>query len=240
MIKIAICDDDLIFCFSLETIILNRYSFHEIEIEIFEKGEILYESLKNGIFFDLIFLDIEMVGFDGITTGLKIRNDLENETIQIVYISSKENYYRLLFEVRPNNFLLKPVNEEDVVKEIEKAKRLSIKFNEKFIYKKFSEVYTVLTKEILYFESMDKKIRIVTVNGEDIFYGKLKEVMNMLKGLTFFQIHKSFFVNMTHVTLFRYEELVLSNGEVLGISQSKRKAVRLKQKELIEGAVYGK
>lgn len=240
MIKIAICDDDLIFCFSLETIILNRYSFHEIEIEIFEKGEILYESLKNGIFFDLIFLDIEMVGFDGITTGLKIRNDLENETIQIVYISSKENYYRLLFEVRPNNFLLKPVNEEDVVKEIEKAKRLSIKFNEKFIYKKFSEVYTVLTKEILYFESMDKKIRIVTVNGEDIFYGKLKEVMNMLKGLTFFQIHKSFFVNMTHVTLFRYEELVLSNGEVLGISQSKRKAVRLKQKELIEGVVYGK
>ncbi|MEM1486235.1 LytTR family DNA-binding domain-containing protein [Oscillospiraceae bacterium PP1C4] len=236
MFQIAICDDDRKFCSQLETMILDYYSScNNIEIEIFETGENLYRNLQNNRFYDLIFLDIELLGINGVEMGLKIRNELQNETTQIVYISWKEDYYKQLFEVRPNNFLLKPIVQEHVIREIEKAKRLSGKFNKAFVYKKSYDTHKVFIKDILYFESRDKKIRIVTVNGEDVFYDRLERVIDSLHGLTFYKIHKSFYVNLSHVLVFKYDELQMTNGEILGISQSKRKEVRAKQLEFFEG-----
>lgn len=229
MFKIAICDDDRKFCSQLEAMILNYYNSSDIEIEIFETGENLYESLTNNKLYDLIFLDIEMLGINGVETGLKIRNELQNETTQIVYVSWKEDYYKQLFEVRPNNFLLKPIVQENVICEIEKAKRLSDIFNKAFFYKKSYNTYKVFIKDILYFESKDKKIRIVTVRGDDFFYDSLEHIMDTLRELTFYNIHKSFYVNLSHVTVFKYDELQMTNGETLRVSQSKRKAVRAKQ-----------
>lgn len=238
MFQIAICDDDRKFCSQLETMILEYYKTGDVEIEIFETGENLCKRIKGNNLFDLIFLDIELIGINGVETGLKIRNELRNEITQIVYISWKEDYYKLLFEVRPNNFLLKPIVQEDVICEIEKAKRLANKFNQAFIYKKSYDTYKVFVKDILYFESRDKKIRIVTVNGEDFFYDRLEHVMDTLQGLTFYKIHKSYYVNLSHVFVFRYEALQMSNGEVLGISQSKRKEVRAKQLAFFEGEYH--
>lgn len=235
MFKIAICDDDRKFCSQLEAMILNYYNSSDIEIEIFETGENLYEGLTNNKLYDLIFLDIEMLGINGVETGLKIRNELQNETAQIVYVSWKEDYYKLLFEVRSNNFLLKPIVQENVIGEIEKAKRLSDKFNKSFIYKKSFNTYKVFIKNIIYFESKDKKIRIVTVSGEDFFYDRLEHIMDTLHELTFYKIHKSFYVNLSHVMIFKYDELQMTNGETLSISQSKRKEVRAKQLAFFEG-----
>lgn len=153
--KIAICDDDPFFCSQLESMILD--DFNDSDIEVFESGERLCASIENGDIYDLIFLDIEIPGIDGVETGLRIRNDLQNEIMQIVYISSKEDYYKLLFEVRPNNFLLKPVAPKSVANEIEKAKRLSNKFNQTFVYKKSYDTYKIPLKDIVYFESRNKK-----------------------------------------------------------------------------------
>ena len=236
MFQIAICDDDRKFCSQLETLILDYYGFcNNFEIEIFETGEHLYRNLQNNRFYDLIFLDIELLGINGVETGLKIRNELQNEITQIVYISWKEDYYKQLFEVRPNNFLLKPIVKENVIREIEKAKRISDKFNKAFVYKKSYDTYKVFIKDIIYFESKDKKIRIVTINSEDVFYDRLERVIDALHGLTFYKIHKSFYVNLSHVLVFKYDELQMTNGETLGISQSKRKEVRAKQLAFFEG-----
>ncbi|MEM1486208.1 LytTR family DNA-binding domain-containing protein [Oscillospiraceae bacterium PP1C4] len=229
MFRIAICDDDRLFCSELETMILNYYESGDIEIEIFESGEGIYRNLRTNNLYDLIFLDIEMIGINGVETGLKIRNELQNEATQIVYVSWKEDYYKLLFEIRPNNFLLKPIIQEQIILEIEKAKKLSDKFKRAFIYKKSQDVYKVFIKDILYFESKGKKIRIVTVNGEDLFYDRLEDVIDRLNGLTFYKIHKSYYVNLSHAQIFKYEELQMTNGDTLGISQSKRKEVRAKQ-----------
>lgn len=235
MFQIAICDDDSLFCSELETIILNYYESGDIEIQVFESGESLYRNLETNKVYDLIFLDIEMIGINGVETGLKIRNELQNEATQIVYASWKEDYYKLLFEIRPNNFLLKPIVQEQVIIEIEKAKKLSDKFKRAFIYKKSQDVYKVYIKDILYFESRGKKMRIVTVNGEDLFYDRLENVIDRLNGLTFYKIHKSYYVNLSHAQVFKYEELQMTNGDVLRISQSKRKEVRAKQLEFFKG-----
>ncbi|WMJ83141.1 LytR/AlgR family response regulator transcription factor [Oscillospiraceae bacterium LTW-04] len=70
--------------------------------------------------------------------------------------------------------------------------------------KENSSIKNVFIKSILYFESKDKKIRIVTVDGQDFFYDRLENIMTKLNELTFYQIHKSYFVNLSHVIIFKY------------------------------------
>lgn len=228
MLRIAICDDDRAFCAELEEIIWGYYTEDNVEVEVFCDGTSLCQSIEQNILYDLIFLDIEMQELNGIETGVKIRIELQDELVQIVYVSWKEDYYKFLFQIRPNNFLLKPLVEKDVIHEIEQAKKLLNKKNSVFLYKKSFETYCVPIKDILYFESMDKKIRMVTTKGEDVFYDQLEKVVQKLKEFAFLQIHKSFVVNLYHVEMFRYEKLKMSNGDMLRISQSKRKMVREK------------
>jgi DNA-binding LytR/AlgR family response regulator len=81
-------------------------------------------------------------------------------------------------------------------------------------------------KDILYFESNNREVKIVTTEGEEIFYGKLNDVFKQVAKHHFMFIHKSYIINYFFVTKFTYEEVTMSNSEVLPISQSRRKSIR--------------
>lgn len=49
---------------------------------------------------------------NGVKIGKKIRDGMQNETIQLVYISAAEGYAMELFEVRPFDLLIKPISKE--------------------------------------------------------------------------------------------------------------------------------
>jgi DNA-binding LytR/AlgR family response regulator len=72
---------------------------------------------------------------------------------------------------------------------------------------------------------MNRKVKVVLLNGEDEFYGKLKDCMQMLPDF-FVQIHQSFIVNMNYVRSFTYETVTLYSGQVISISKPYRKSVR--------------
>ena len=107
--KIAICDDDQILCHHLEEMLLElgRKEQTVLQTELFFDGDTLWNYLKQGYRFDLLFLDIEMDRMDGIAVGRAIRNILGDEDCRIVYISSQESYAMDLFAVRPMDFLIK-------------------------------------------------------------------------------------------------------------------------------------
>lgn len=98
MFKIAVCDDESAICSQIENIIVsNRKSFlKSVEIEVFYSGKDLCEFIEKGHDFDLIFLDIEMDNLSGVEAGKIIREKLDNQAIQIVYVSGKENYRKVL------------------------------------------------------------------------------------------------------------------------------------------------
>ncbi|MEL7568552.1 MAG: response regulator [Dehalobacterium sp.] len=80
-----------------------------MEIEVFFSGEKLYQFICEGACFDIVFLDIELPKISGIDIGKKIRDEMHDETTKIVYISGKDSYAMGLFDVRPLNFLIKPI-----------------------------------------------------------------------------------------------------------------------------------
>lgn len=73
----------------------------QIETEVFYSGETLFRAIKDKDKYDLVFLDIQLLQLDGVQVGKQIREQLGNEKISIVYISSKETYAMSLFQVRP-------------------------------------------------------------------------------------------------------------------------------------------
>jgi DNA-binding LytR/AlgR family response regulator len=108
MLRIAICDDDKQLCLELKSILneISENSDENFEISTFYGGEELYDFLEVGNRFDLIFLDIELCEINGVEVGRKIREELNDELTQIVYISGKDTYAMELFDIRPLNSLL--------------------------------------------------------------------------------------------------------------------------------------
>lgn len=231
MFKIAICDDEQVICSRIENIILDyaEMSNEKIDTQVFYSGEEFRKFLEMGQNFDLVFLDIEMKTLNGIEVGRQIREEMDNQIMQIVYISGKDNYYKDLFDVRPMHFLHKPLTEEDIIKDVRMAMKLTDKLGGIFIYKKGHEIFRKPVKSILYFESSNREVKMVTTDGEDVFYGKLDDVYSQVAKYHFMYIHKSYIVNYFFVTKFKYEGVTMSNLEVLPISQARRKTTREQQ-----------
>lgn len=228
MFRIAICDDEQVICSQIENYILDYAAEYneKIETQVFYSGEELERFLTCGESFDLIFLDIEMNMKNGIEIGRYIREDMDNQTVQIVYISGKENYYRDLFEIRPMHFLKKPIEAAEIIKDIRLAMKLSSRMGGIFTYKKGHDIHRKEVKSILYFESNNREVKIVTDEGEESFYGKLDEVYEQVAKYHFMYVHKSYIVNYLFVTKFRFEDVTMTNLAVIPISQAKRKSIR--------------
>lgn len=228
MFRIAICDDEPVICSQIEKIILNYggKASLDIDVEVYSSGEELYQYLKESTYYDLIFLDIELNKLNGIDVGKKIRNEQQNDTTLIVYISAMENYSMDLFEIRPMHFLIKPLEAEVIVSVVEKAMELSNKYSRTFQYKRGHFIRKIEIRNILFFESMDRKVKMITLGGEETFYESLKNIFTHLEPQGFFYCHKSYLVNYHHISRFEYDQLVMENGTILPISQPKRKHVR--------------
>ncbi len=228
MFRVAICDDNQAICFDIEKIILDyqKNCSEKIDILVFSSGEELYRFIKEGQVFDLIFLDIELKKLDGIEVGRMIREELNDNIVQIVYISAKQDYAIELFENRPLNFLVKPICHEKIIKNLSFAMKLQKNNNLFFEFSYNYTSYKILYKEIIYFASDDKKIRVITINGEHEYYGKLSELEIQIKEKDFIKIHKSHLVNYRYIVEASYEKVKLANGQTLNISQAYRKEVR--------------
>lgn len=228
MFRIAICDDESTICSLLENIIweCGKTIQAKIDIDVFYSGEKLYSEISSGSTYDMIFLDIELQLINGIEIGKRIREELKNEVIQIVYISAKESYAMDLFEIRPMHFLIKPLKEEKVKAVIKKGMDLTNRLREVFQYKVGRRTCRIEVRNILYFESHDRQVRMVTINGEETFYSTLKDVYEQVEKYNFIMCHKSYLINYNHVIAFEYDRLTMANKVMIPISQPQRKFVR--------------
>ena len=227
MLRVGICDDDVVLSSSVEKMILDysKSSFVDIEIEVFSSGEELLDFIIKEHSFDLILLDIEIGTTTGIEIGMKIRNEFDDHISKIVFISSKSGYEKQLFNIQPLNFLYKPIDESDLFSCISLAIKLVSNENIYFSYKSNYEIKKIQIKEILYFESTHKKMKIVTAKGEDYFYDVFENIIKKLPKY-FFMPHRSYLVNYNNVKSITSKEIVVEGvSETIPLSKRNVKAV---------------
>ena len=192
------------------------------------RGGVLSEYLKNEKAPDILFLDIELPGLNGVEIGKYIRDILKNSGMFLVYISSRKEYAMELFQNQPFDFLVKPISKEKLYQVMEKILNIVGRTEGSFQYKNQGNTYRMMYKDILYFQSEGRKINIVMKNESKIFYGRLNEIEEKIPEKLFLRIHKSYLVNRMYVKEFTYEWVKMINGDVLNISKVNRADVRRK------------
>lgn len=226
-INIAICDDDIKIAHDIERNIVKIMEKKGIRlsVDVFFSCEQLCREL-DVVAYDLLFLDIEFKKMNGIEVGNYIRNIKNNNIVQIVYISSKQEYAMELFDVRPINFLIKPIHEDEVEKMIETYIKLYGEKHNLFKYKKGSNIYHAEVSNIKYFIRSGRKVNIYLTDGMEEFYDSLENIYEQLKEYRFLFIHKSFLINYDYIKKIGYDRVVMTDGEEFSISQSRRKEIR--------------
>lgn len=229
MLRIAICDDINEIVEELDkTIRRLAASLHiNVDIKRYYKGEdLLWDIEENGAF-EIILLDIEMSGLNGIETAKKIRK--KDYAVQLLFISQHEGYYYQAFEVQPYAFLKKPIDKKELEDKLTQViHRLQ---NNKGSYSFISNnvYYRLFLNEIFYFESRGRIVKLHTKGGEIYsHYERLQKIEEKLESGSsrFIRIHRSLLVNSEYITKYYYDHLELVNGERLIISEGRRKDIR--------------
>jgi len=228
MIRIAVCDDALAVCSELENIILDfqKQTNVELTVETFYSGEDLIKYIKNENTLDLIFLDIELGKINGVEVGQVIRYELEDYITKIVYISSKNSYDRQLFDVQPLHFLSKPLNREKVIKDLQLAIKILEKENKMFSFKIGQRTYKIPVKEIIYFESIRREIKLVSIKETLYFYDTVDDVYKQLSKGRFIKPHRSYIVNYDNVLSIKKDEIKVCNGDTIPLSRLNIKKIK--------------
>ncbi len=167
-----------------------------------------------------------LLEMDGVALGRRIREELRNEKIRIVYISSRESYAMSLFSVRPLDFLIKSVARERLWEVLETFLRLREDGAGEFVFKAGKSLGRLCLDEIRYFACSGKKVEIHALSGRREFYGNMREVWRQTEGKGFLTIHKSYVVNTAFVSVYRHDSVELADGTVLPVSQRHRKTLR--------------
>lgn len=226
MYQIAVCDDDEASRAQIVRVLAAHPRREDFSVAQFSSGEDLLDRLRKGHSFFLLILDIILPDQSGVAVGKFLREDLQDNATQILYISAHTEHAMELFDVRPLNFLLKPLDEEKLSACVTLALELAPGMNNALTIRMRAQSQRIPLEEIRYVESYHKQLTIHTTQGDYTCHQQLTKMASCLPQPEFFQIHQSFVVNGRHIRCIRYNRLTLDDGTELSISQNFRKQVR--------------
>lgn len=218
MYQIAICDDEPAIC-EMVSDVISAWS-QDIRISCFASGESLLAAYDS---FDAIFLDIDMKGMDGIETGRQIRG--RDHVTKIIYLTSYRDYVAGAFEVHAFQYLLKPISPDRLRQVLEEIFRYVEKTDRQRILDFHTNEGTICidAADICYFEFVNRRIHMVTVQNVYQMTGKISSVYERTCSMGFSMPHKSFVVNLLHVKNVSNLDIIMDNGDRIPLSQKKQK-----------------
>ncbi len=223
--EIAICDDERQICQLLQNKI-ERYYFSQdlpFNIHIYEDGNNLLESNLNKI--DVLFLDIDMPGKNGMEIANEIRRF--NKDLLIVFLTAYSEYVFESFKVDTFRYLLKPLDDQELVEVLDAAlDKIQIDKDEYLNFHFQGEIYSMRYKDIIYIEGMKDKIWIHCTNETYRWRGALKNLQELLKDKGFFQVHRSYIINMDKIQKYNSKIIYLEGNKEVPVSRYKLDAFK--------------
>jgi len=211
------------------------------DIDIIGTAESVVQAAKllRKITPDILFLDI-MLG-DG--TGFDLLEIFPKLTSKIIFTTAYEEHAIKAFRFAAVDYLLKPINPEELSQAIKKAKKQISNSNENInvlketfknpdsLPKKISlntqeKIIIVEIANIIRCEADGNNTMFYLNTGKKIFVTKtLKQFENMLKEHSFFRTHQSHLINVEYIKEYMRNDggyLIMKNGDTIPISVRKR------------------
>lgn len=222
MIHIAICDDEKDFVVYLDGL-LTQYAAEtgeEIKVTAYYDGMELIERYDTTI--DLIFLDIQMKLVNGLRTAEHIRQ--MDEQVGIIFLTTLTQYGLEGYKYQATNYIIKPMKYVRLKAELDQwLKKHRSADSPAVVVSNDTGKYKVFLKSLRYVETFNRNLLLHTEQENIICYKSMKEMERELQDKDFIRCHTSYIVNLAYIKGVNKLELELITGELLPISQPKRK-----------------
>ncbi len=221
----TICEDEKVILKYIHQELKNAFlaHHHQILFDCYISGGELLNASSNGKKYQILFLDIEMPGINGIELCRRLR--LIHPEALIVFISNREELVFQTFEVRPFAFIRKnhfteelPVLMRNLEQEWNLNKELTVHIHEQ----NSACVYSFNVNDIIYIEALSKTCRIVTSESEQFIRYRLSDFETLLEKYGFLQPHRSYLVNYRYIFCIKKDSLLLDNKTEIPLSRRRR------------------
>jgi len=241
MIKAIIVDDELTAIKSLKWEIENFCK--DIEVVDSFTNPIGAISAINYIKPDCVFLDIEMPEMD----GFQLLEELQFRNFDLIITTAYDSYALQAFKESAVDYLLKPVDTDDLLKSVSKIK---INKNKNILGKELNTIIENLVPKTTFNKiALPLSGKTIYVKPDDIIYcksdgnyteihfknnkkellsKKIKDVEALINSSSFHRVHNSYLINIQYVAEFVKNDgqyLVLENGTTIPVSRSKKNAL---------------
>ncbi|MCH2034669.1 MAG: LytTR family DNA-binding domain-containing protein [Tenacibaculum sp.] len=189
----------------------------------------------------IVFLDIEMPEY----SGLEILDFLNEDEVdfQIIFTTAYNHYAIEAFKLNAVDYLLKPIDSEELKEAIDKAENL---LGNKDIHKKLNELKLSLSEsnfkkiglpnsngikfvdfsDIIMLEADGMYTKVSTTSEEVLVSKPLKFFVDTLQKIkTFYRPHRSYLVNLTYLREYVKKDggyIVMENNKSVSISKDKK------------------
>ncbi len=189
---------------------------------------------------DLLLLDIELE--DG--TGFDLLKKFEHPDFKVIFITAHNQFAIRAFKVSALDFILKPVNPEELAEAVGKAQQvvqneLRLKLDaletnlqsedrqcKKIVVKTMESIHLLDKDNITHCGSDGSYCTVYTTERLKIVSSKpMKDFDEMLAGAGFYRVHRSFLINLSHIKRFDKAEggcVILSNNYTVPVASRKR------------------
>ena len=220
--KLALCDDNSIFRNDVRVKVEAYFNSLDIIIDEYESGESLLKALQI-LSYDLLILDIEMGGIDGLETAKRIREG--GSDMPIILLTSHTEFAMDGYELGVYRFLAKPVQEAKLFSALDQLVQ-KMGDEQKVMLRVDGDDIIVKANDIMYITASNVYLDVVTKDKTYVIRKKLKDMLKELPEDIFMQVHRSNIVNVNYVKSINNSTIVMQDGE--NISATKQKAADVK------------
>ncbi len=178
---------------------------------------------------DAIFIDINMPDLN----GLDFVKSLQDPPL-VVITTAYQEFALEGFKIEAIDYLLKPFGMSDVLRAADKVKKrydllhtasvAAVDKDDALFLKTEYKVVRILVRDIVYVEGMAEYLRIhlSTADRPLTVLLSMKKMEERLADFDFMRVHKSYVVNLHHITEINRSRIVLDNGKDVPIGDSYR------------------
>lgn len=217
MIRIGICDDEAYMLDMLAEKVSAFFKRENMEITVFpfQSGKALLDCGKK---LDIVFLDIQMGGPDGLDTAKELRS--WGYSGFLIFVTVLRECVFNAFEVQAFDYLVKPLQEDDFLRTMNRL-LLSIRTHreKQLLIQKGTEWSIVPFDDIVYCEIINRKVYLHLKDKPVLDYYDRIENLERKLDERFFKCHRSYLINLRYLKSYKPGQAYLTNGEIIPVSR---------------------
>lgn len=210
--RICICDDDNLIIEQLQKYISSYFTRAHIKCPktaCFSSGESLLADQGD---IDILFLDVEMPGMNGIYVGNELKK--RNRHIIILIITSYIEYLDDAMRFHVFRYLSKPLDKQRFFRNLKDAVDLYHNLTETLPVETRQGVHTLPVSSLIAVEALGRKVIVYTTLQDFESVHTIQYWENTLPKNRFVRTHRSFIVNFDHISDFDHSAIHLNNGQL--------------------------